>query len=181
MNKKSNKKTEHYGPFCSILPICILVSILTAVLVTLIFSISFVQSFKFETKVKLDVSGAFKEAIAKQDKDDNGITLVNGEAVVDFFTSEKSGFIFASDEDCTGCAEFGSRLATTAESAEVSDIYHYKYNGDEGNKAEVAAKNVTIGKESSPVLVYVRNGVVFDRLDDVNSDSNLSTFLAKYK
>ena len=181
MNKKSHKKSEQYGPFCSILPICILVSILTAVLVTLIFSISFVQSFKFEAKTKLDVAGSFKEAIAKQDKDANGIIKLNGEAVVDFFTSEKSGFIFATDENCSGCAEFGSRLATTAESTEVSDIYHYEYSGDEDSKAETAAKNVTIGKESTPVLIYVRNGVVFDRLDDANSDSNLSTFLAKYK
>lgn len=181
MNKKSHNKSEHYGPLCSILPVCILVSILTAVLVTLIFSISFVQSFKFETKTKLDVAGAFKDAISNQNKDINGITLINGEAVVDFFTSEKSGFIFASDDECTGCAEFGSRLAATAESSEVSDVYHYEFSGDEGNKAEVAARNVTIGRESSPVLVYVRNGTVFDRLDDINSDSNLSIFLAKYK
>lgn len=181
MNKKSHKKPEQYGSFCSILPICILVSILTAVLVALIFSIAFVQSFKFEAKTKLNVAGAFKEAISKQQKDANGIMTISGEAVVDFFTSDKSGFIFASEQNCNACAEFGSRLATAAESAEVTDIYHFEYNGDEDNKAESAARNVAIGKENAPVLIYVRNGVVYDRLDDINSESNLSTFLAKYK
>ena len=181
MNKKTHKKSEQCGPYCSILPVCILVSILTAVLVTLIFSISFVQSFKFETKTKLDVSGSFKEAISKQNKDPNGITMVDGEAVIDFFTSDKSGFILATDKDCNSCAEFGSRLATAAESAEVSDIYHFEYSGDEDNRAEVAARNATINKDNSPVLVYIYKGMVYDRLDDINSDSDLSTFLAKHK
>ena len=181
MNKKDKNKSEQYGQFCSILPICVLVSILTAVLVTLVFSIAFVRSFKLETKTPLDVSGAFKEALENKEKDVSGITLVSGEAVVDFFTSGKTGFIFASDEECSSCVDFGARLANVAASAEISDIYHYEYVTEGAGNAEITARNVTIGKEDSPVLVYVREGVVYDRLDDINSDSDLSTFLAKYK
>ena len=181
MNKKDKNKSEQYGQFCSILPICVLVSILTAVLVTLVFSIAFVRSFKLETKTPLDVSGTFKEALENKEKDVNGITLVGGEAVVDFFTSGKTGFIFASDEGCSNCVDFGARLANVAASAEISDIYHYEHITEGAGNAEITARNVTIGKEDSPVLVYVREGVVYDRLDDINSDSDLSTFLAKYK
>ena len=111
MNKKSHKKSEQCGQFCSILPICILVSILTAVLVTLVFSIAFVRSFKFEPKSTYDVSGAFKDAITSGKKDEDGMTLLNGEAIVDFFTSGKTGFIYATDEGCAECAAFGEKLA----------------------------------------------------------------------
>ena len=131
MNKKTPNKSEQCGQLCSILPICILVSILTAVLVTLIFSISFMQSFKFEAKTKLNVAGAFKDAISKQHKDPNSITLLSGEAVVDFFTSGMTGFIYGSEKECNGCADFGTRLADFAERAEVTDIYHYEYDEDQ--------------------------------------------------
>ena len=77
--------------------------------------------------------------------------------------------------------DFGVRLANVAASAEISDIYHYEHITEGAGNAEITAHNVTIGKEDSPVLVYVREGVVYDRLDDINSDSDLSTFLAKYK
>ena len=181
MNKKSNKKSEQCGQFCSILPICILVSILTAVLVTLVFSIAFVQSFKFEPKTNYDVTDAFKSAISKGEKDDSGITVLNGEAVVDFFTGKKTGFIFASDDECAGCAEFGTMLATAAEKNEITDVYHYAYDVNGTAKIEEAAKNVTIGEEKTPVLVYVKEGRVHDRLDDPRSEADLETFLAKYK
>ena len=181
MNKKNKNKSEQYGQFCSILPICILVSILTAVLVTLVFSIAFVRSFKLEARAPLDVSGAFKDALVNKTKDANGITLVSGEAVVDFFTSGKTGFIFASDEECSSCIDFGARLINIAATNEISDIYHYEHVAEAAGNADVTARNVTIGKEDAPVLIYVREGVIYDRLDDSNSDADLSTFLAKYK
>ncbi len=181
MNKKTKKKSEQYAPFCSILPICILVSILTAVLVTLVFSIAFVQSFKFEAKPTYNVSGAFKEAIADGKKDDDGITLLGGEAVVDFFTSSKSGFIYATNDDCDKCVEFGKALAKAAEKAEVTDIYHYAHDSASTSKAEASALEVTIGQDEAPALIYVKNGHIHDRLDDPRSESDLSTFLAKYK
>ncbi len=181
MNKKTKKKSEQYAPFCSILPICTLVGILSAVLVTLIFSIAFVQSFKFETKPTYSASGAFKEAIANNKKDDNSITLLNGEAVVDFFVSSKSGFIYAANEDCGICTGFGKALAKAAVKNEVTDIYHYEYDLASTEKADVSAREVTVGQEEAPVLIYVKNGHVYDRLDDPSSESDLGTFLAKYK
>lgn len=181
MNKKSHKKIEQCGQFCSILPICILVSILTAVLVTLVFSIAFVRSFKFEPKTTYNVAGAFKSAIADGKKDEDGITVLNGEAVVDFFASEKTGFIYASDEDCDECVTFGKTLAKAAETAEVTDIYHYEHDGESAEKAEESAHEVTIGQEKTPVLLYIKQGRIHDRLDDPKSESDLNTFLAKYK
>ncbi|MBP5656795.1 hypothetical protein J6X15_04415 [Candidatus Saccharibacteria bacterium] len=181
MNKKSHKKSEQCGQFCSILPICILVSILTAVLVTLVFSIAFVRSFKFEPKSTYDVSGAFKDAITSGKKDEDGMTLLNGEAIVDFFTSGKTGFIYATDEGCAECAAFGEKLAKAVESEEIADIYHYEYSAEGTEKAETSAREVTIGQEEAPVLLYVKQGRIHDRLDDTKSDSDLNTFLAKYK
>ena len=181
MNQKAKKNIEQCSPACSILPICILVSILTAVLVTLIFSVAFVRSFKFETKASYDVEGAFQDAIANGDKDDDGITLIDGEAVVDFFTSSKTGFIYASDADCLGCEEFGKLLAKNAEYAEVTNLYHYEYDPDGTYNIESSARDTTIGQENEPVLLYIKQGRIHDRLDDPKDESNLNTFLAKYK
>ncbi len=181
MNKKTKQKPEKCGQFCSILPICILVSILTAVLVTLVFSIAFVRSFKFEAKTNYDVTDAFKSAIATNKKDDDGITVITGDAVVDFFTSGKTGFIYASENDCTGCDTFGTRLARATKNAEITDVYHYIYNSEDDGKIETSAREVTIGSDETPVLLYVKEGHIHDRLDDANSESDLGTFLAKYK
>lgn len=181
MNPKTKKKTEQCASFCSILPICILVSILTAVLITLIFSIAFVRSFKFETKTTYNVDGAFKNAIASGEKDDDGITMLNGEAIVDFFSGARTGFIYGSNDQCTECATFGEMLAKNAESVEVVDIYHYEYDSNNETKIESAARNTVIGDEVAPVLIYVKKGRIYDRLDDAKSESDISTFLAKYK
>ncbi len=181
MNKKTKKKSEQYAPFCSIVPICTLVAILTAVLVTLIFSIAFVQSFKFETKPTYSVSGAFKDAIMNAKKDDDDITLLNSEAVVDFFVSSKSGFIYASSKDCNDCTSFGETLAIIAKKVEVADIYHYEYDPTSTERAEISAREVMADRDNMPALVYVKNGHIYDRLDDPSSESDLSTFLAKYK
>ena len=181
MNKKTKQKSEKCGQLCSILPICILVSILTAVLVTLIFSIAFVRSFKFEAKTNYDVTDAFKSAIAANKKDDDGITMIASDAVVDFFTSGRTGFIYATKDDCSSCVAFGARLAKVAEKTEISDIYHYAHNVEDKGKIETSAYEVTIGDDEAPVLLYVKEGRIHDRLDDANSESDLSTFLAKYK
>ena len=131
MNKKTKQKSEKCGQFCSILPICILVSILTAVLVTLVFSIAFVRSFKLEAKTNYDVTDAFKSAIAANKKDDDGITVITSDAVIDFFTSDKTGFIYATEDDCDSCNAFGARLARATKSAEIADVYHYVHNPDD--------------------------------------------------
>ena len=181
MNYKNKKKVDQCAPLCSILPICILVSILTAVLVTLIFSIAFVRSFKLETRTSYSADGAFKAAIASSKKDADGITLIDGEAVVDFFASGRTGFIYASDDECVGCEEFGKVLAEHIEDAEIADVYHYKYDADGAQKSESSARETTIGQEKEPVLLYIRNGRIHDRLDVPKDESDLDSFLAKYK
>ena len=139
------------------------------------------RSFKLEARAPLDVSGAFKNALIDQAKDSDDIIVINSEAVVDFFTSRKTGFIYASEDGCSDCAEFGARVAKIATSVEVVDIYHYEHDANNSTNAETTARNVVIGREDSPVLIYVRDGVVYDRLDDINSESDISIFLAKYK
>lgn len=181
MNQKTKKNTEQYAPVCSILPICILVSILTAVLVTLIFSVAFVRSFKFETKTPYNVEGAFKSAVNDDQKDDDDIVLINGEAVADFFASGNTGFIYATDDGCIGCEEFGELLAEQIEHYEVANIYHYQYNASSSSEIESSAHKMTVGQEEEPVLLYIQDGRIHDRLDNPKDKSNLSIFLAKYK
>lgn len=167
----------------SLIPVCVLVSMLTAVLVTLVFAISFVQSFKLELKQTVSYAGAFAKATTSAVIDENDAIIIGPEAVVNFFETEQTGFIFATTKDCgTPCSELavGLRRINSLENPLV--IYRYDYEeGTTNQKAHADASNIVFNGSNAPVLLFVRNGRIYDRLDDVDSETGLRTFIEKYR
>jgi len=167
----------------SIVPVCILVSMLTAVLVTLVFAISFVQSFRLELKPSITYTGAFAEATKNATIDENDAVIIGAEAVVNFFETEQTGFILATNKDCTGtCSELASRIRHMNNLENPFVVYRFNYDESAPNKkAQADAANIVFNGSNAPVLLFVRNGRIYDRLDDVDGETGLRTFIEKYR
>ena len=163
----------------SILPICMLVSMLTAILVTLFFSVTFTSSV-----VNMSVKGKYENLFRNltDQKDENGFTFINPGAIVDMtLVSNESGLIFITENSCTGtCEELAVRIAKANEAG--AKIYRYTYSEGANDEATKYTNELLINSDSDglPALVYIRDGYLYDRLDDIRSEADLNTFLGKY-
>ncbi len=98
-------------------------------------------------------------------------------------TTKHSGFIYASTSSCSECTEFDKLLKKAKDGYEISGLYHYNFDdySDTTTDVDRAAKDATLAEETAPVFLYIKDGIVYDRLDDVQSESDLVTFINKYK
>lgn len=165
----------------SLLPICCLISMLTAVFVTLIFSTAFTSLLA--TDYKNDYKGAFSESIniKNADKDNFGFTKLNSAAIIDMvFLSKGKGIVLVTGDNSNENDNLANKVMNVAQNA---TIYHYSVVKDGGDKADEFVRELLIGGDSdgAPALLYISNGQVYDRLDDTHSESVISTFIAKYK
>lgn len=179
----ANTKSSKYSTERNIIPVCIFVSVLTAVLVTLIFSFGFTKGLNelIQKRGKNEYSGNFSSQISKGETDAAGIILLNNKAVIDMALSGKTGFLYVSTKDCAECSLFESRLGNIKNDSEIDNIYHYVMNTGSTSDDDYYAQALTVGTDSVPALLFFRDGMIYDRLDDARDAANLSTFVAKYK
>ena len=192
-NTKSSKKVEkcECGKDCKCascgcksdaLPICFLACVLTAVLVALTFAISFTVIFDYSLKHKYghQFMGQFETEL--QNAEDGEILSIGAGSVIDFYESGKTGFIYASSDDCANCFSFEERLTEVAENKNVlADVYHYNYPNSDPSQYDDYAEEITLNGEQAPVLLYVREGKIYDRLDETNGSAGIESFIEKYK
>ena len=192
-SKSSSSKTEKCacGKDCkcaccereSAFPICFLACVMTAVLVALAFAISFTTVFSYDLKHKYGTrfSGQFAEDL--QNAEDGKMLEISAGSVVDFYESGQTGFIYASSDQCSECASFEERLVNIASGlGTLPNVYHYNYPADnDPSEYDYYAMTITSDGETDPVLLYVRGGKIYDRLDDYYGEAGVSSFLAKYK
>ncbi len=171
----------------SFFPACFLACIVTAVLVTLFFAVGFTAIFSYGYGVHKGVNVANFKGIFSEEynsaKEDEILKISTG-ATIDFFVSGHTGFIYASADDCgERCTDFETRLMAAATEKEVANqVFHYNYPAyNKPENPDKLAKEMVIASEDAPVLLYVRNGRIYDRLDETNGDLAVAAFLAKYK
>ncbi len=164
-----------------VFPICVLACILSATLVALCFAVFIAISARhqYESQYAVKFSGRFAQEINAKSEDT--IRSISAGGVIDFFGHEETGFIYASTHDCPECMLFNVRLYEAAEEVGVvNQVFHYDYPVDP-DEYDRYAHSLTIASEDGPVLLYVRNGRIYDRLDETNGDLSIVTFLKKYK
>ena len=190
---KSPKKTEkcNCGNDCacaccareSAFPICFLACVMTAVLVALCFAIGFTILFNYDLKHKY--GGTFKgQFVAEVENAVDGEMLsIGAGSVIDFYESGQTGFLYASTDKCSYCSGFEERLTNIANGLGVlSNVYHYNYPAENNpSYYDDYVESITLDGETTPVLLYIRNGKIYDRLDDYNGESGVNSFLSKYK
>ncbi len=167
----------------SLLPICCLISMLTAVFVTLIFSTAFTSLLAID-RSNSDYKGAFSESVNAENADiDNfGFTKLNSAAVIDMvYLAKTSGLVLVTDN--ANATENDALANKVMNYKQDATIYHYSLIDKDGDKADEFVKALLIGNDSdgAPALLYIKDGQVYDRLDDIHSDAGVSTFLAKYR
>lgn len=159
------------------LSIYLLVGMLVATLTVLIVSVSFNLSVRDIFRPATYIyNGKFDADVKNEKKDESGITIISAGAAIDM-AKNKSGFIIVGEENDISSDAFARRVAGLVEGEE--GIYRYDVKVEE-NTDDIRAKNILGIYDEVPTIVYVKNGGVYDRIDDVKDIEDLKVFLSKY-
>lgn len=159
------------------LPLFFLVGILVATMVILVISVSFNITVRDIFRPSTYIyNGKFDADVKNEKKDENGFTIISAGAAIDM-TKNKTGFIIVAEENDISSDAFARRVASLVEGEE--GIYRYNAKVEEDTD-DVRAKNLLGVYEEIPTIVYVKNSVVYDRIDDVKDIEDLKVFLSKY-
>lgn len=159
------------------LPVYLLVGMLVATLTVLVVSVGFNMSVRDIFRPATYIyNGKFDADVKNEKKDESGITIISAGAAIDM-TKNKSGFIIVGEENDISSDAFARRVASLVEGEE--GIYRYDVKV-EGNTDDIRAKNILGIYDEVPTIVYVKNGGVYDRIDDVKDIEDLKVFLSKY-
>lgn len=159
------------------LPVYLLVGMLVATLTVLVVSVGFNMSVRDIFRPATYIyNGKFDADVKNEKKDESGITIISAGAAIDM-TKNKSGFIIVGEENDISSDAFARRVASLVEGEE--GIYRYDVKVEE-NTDDIRAKNILGIYDEVPTIVYVKNGGVYDRIDDVKDIEDLKVFLSKY-
>ena len=150
-----------------------LVATLTVLVVSVSFNLSVRDIFRPATYI---YNGKFDADVKNKKKDESGITIISAGAAIDM-AKNKSGFIIVGEVNDISSDAFARRVASLVEGEE--GIYRYDVKVEEDTD-DARAKNVLGIYEEVPTIVYVKNGGVYDRIDDVKDIEDLRVFLSKY-
>ncbi len=185
--KNANKTQCKCGENCpccsksSVFPVCFLACMMTAALVSLCFAIGISAHVSYH--VQNDFSYRSRGQFAKEfeAKTDAPIISLSASGAIDFFGGDHTGFIYSAPVGCIKCGSFEENLSTIIkEQGAFGQVYKYVYPSQPTDFDEFAYKGI-VADSDGPVFLYVRNGYIYDRLDETNGDLAVSAFLAKYK
>lgn len=154
----------------------VLIGMLVMTMTVLVISLSLNKSVRELFRPASYVySGRFDNESAGDNRDENSFAILSAGAVADMFNTNKTGFLIVSDENSMDSNAFARRVASFAGDAKV---YRYNVAVDKSNDDECALG--FIGEEETPSFIYVKDGIIFDRLDDVKDEADLESFIQKY-
>jgi len=161
----------------------VLIAILVAVTTLLVVSFSFNKSVRELFRAdSYAYNGKFNEEKVGTKKDKNGITVLSAGAVIDLVRTNEEAFLIvgATGEDgrCITCDAFAQRVAQYTNQA--ANIYRYNYEGDVVTTDDERAKKALGGIDENPAFYFIKDGAVYDRLDDVKEIEDLKLFISKY-
>ena len=152
----------------------ILVATLTVLVVSVGFNISVREMFNSETYA---YNGKFDSDVNGGKKDENGFQILSAGGVIDMVKHDKAGFLIVGREGEITSDAFARRVKSMTDGG--GWIYRYDMKAEEGTDEIRADKTLGIIRDT-PTLLYIRGGVVYDRIDDVKDLTDLSVFLQKY-
>ncbi len=179
---KKNKKEEAYVP--TVLPVCCFFSMMTAIVIAIALAITFSSIAKnYELINSSRYNGSFESAIASNQLDSNMLTIIDSDAVLDLlYNTKSSGFLYVSSTNCGDfCTSYAEKLGQLLAEDQNLDIYHYHATSVNSKDQEDAlATKLTLDGASAPALLYVKDGYIYDRVDNTN-EASTESFIEKYK
>lgn len=165
-------------------PTCIFFSMITAIVIALILAITFASlADRYEIIDATRFKGRFEQSIQDNVRDENGIVVIDGAAIIDWvYNTKASGFIYVSSLSCgTFCDAYEEYLAIRAAKHEKMNLYHFNAtSANDKNYASAIATKITLGSDNAPMLLYVKDGVIYDRVDNIEP-ATMESFINKYK
>jgi hypothetical protein len=154
----------------------VLIGMLVMTMTVLVISLSLNKSIREIFRPASYVyNGRFDNESTGDKKDENDFVILSAGAVADMFNTGKTGFLIISDEKSVDSDAFARRVANFADDV---NVYRYNIAVDKTNDDECALGY--IGEENTPSFIYIKDGIIFDRLDDVKDESDLESFIQKY-
>lgn len=185
---KSDKKCDKTYDACaknsSTLPVCLFFSMLTAIIIALTLAITFASlADRYELIDASRYKDSLSTSIQDNHRDSDGMVVISGAAIIDWvYNTKASGFVYITSKDCGSyCDSYGKNLANYLKNE--SDINIYRFNATSVNDKDyptAVATKLTLGSDNAPMLIYLKDGVIYDRVDNVDQAS-MESFLAKYK
>ena len=176
-NIRAGKLVNH----SNVVSICIFVSCLTAVFVTLVFNFAmkfwigaqYGISQSAEEYTNSEYTEAYKEETKEVSFDAYNFRKISSTAV--------TGLVYIEPADCDAeCADFRDQLSYT-QAQKASPIYAVYLSSSLTDDDELLLKKFKLDINDLPTLAYIKEGEVFDRLDSINSIDNLRNFVQKYR
>ncbi len=172
-----------------ILSICVLVSCLTAVLVTLIFNFGMKillakdadEYVNAKNEVASSYTESYKTEVADVKFDSYNFRSVSASAVLGLIESDASGFVYIEPADCNdACVDFREQLSYT-QGQKADPIFAVYLSSNLSDTEKNLLKVFKLDVNGLPTLAYIKDGVIYDRLDNINSMDNLRNFLQNYR
>ena len=159
-------------------PFYVLISMLVATMTVLVISLAFNRSVRDIFRPSTYAyNGMFGNESKGERKDENGFTILSDGAVIDMVRNNQSGFLIISEENCIGCDAFARRVASTVDNTDGI----YRYNAPLEDNSDSSRAKITLGVDDDmPDFVFIKDGAVFDRIDDVKDIDDLAIFIHKY-
>lgn len=183
-DKKCDKTCDACAKNSSTLPVCLFFSMLTAIIIALTLAITFASlADRYELIDASRYKDSLSTSIQDNHRDSDGMVVISGAAIIDWvYNTEASGFVYITSKDCGSyCDSYGKNLANYLKNE--SDINIYRFNATSVNDKDYStavATKLTLGSDNAPTLIYLKDGVIYDRVDNVDQAS-MESFLAKYK
>ena len=180
--KKTDKKCCNCDGCCSCsggtnFGVTMLVSVLAIVLTVLVIACGVNYTILNHKSPYAKYKGTFTTESIGDQKDESGIVVLSASGVIDMLIQEKDAFLIVGEENCLGCDVFARRVANELDS--TKNVYRYNAHL-ESTDADKDAKELLGTDNDAPYFIYIKDGYVFDRIDDVKSIENLRFFLEKY-
>lgn len=162
------------------LSLYVLIGILVATMTILVISIAFNKSVRELFKPSNYIySGRFSDESDGDEIDDNDITMLSAGAVIDMVTGGNDGILLVCTSGHLACDAISGWLAPYIDSME-GKIYRYDISEEETTDNARAHEVLGLIDENIPDVVYIRDGFVYDRIDNPRSNANLYDFVYKY-
>ena len=160
-------------------PFYLLIGMLVATLTVLVISVSFNRSVRdIFRPATYAYNGKFDSEVNNAKKGEGDFKLLSAGAVIDMVKNGKEGFLIIGNEKDIASGAFARRVASYVEGED--GIYNYVISAEESTD-DIRAENILgLEENGTPTMVYIKNGVVYDRIDDVKDTADLSVFLNKY-
>lgn len=155
----------------------VLIALLVATMTVLVISLSVNKSVRDLFRPSNYAYGGWFDRESKEgEKDENNFAQISAGAVIDMINSAKTGLVIISDASSVDSDAFARRVAKYAGATDNV----YRYNVSEEKSSDDERVSALLEYDTTPAFIYIKDGRIFDRLDDVKNEADLSAFLEKY-